>query len=161
MLQWWWRVSGSAALEPFPCTHLLTLSTTLDRPRVPVFQVFVMARPGIEGGACSTNCTYHIAGQANIATFQKRAPRRRFLTAWSLDCFQRPTLRPRIDAMAGCSSTFNRLGNGQLYRMLNLSERFTRCSLHHRLMHVSSMLRVKRVSFLRLDPKQPTDVRAS
>jgi len=57
-----WRVNGSAAREPLPCTHPSTPNTRLDTLQEPLL-AFGMTRPGIEprlpdfGGACSNNCT--------------------------------------------------------------------------------------------------------
>jgi len=65
MLQWW-RVSGSAAREPFSCTHLLRPSMSLElwTGRKYLFSSLkrynptgIPTQPTSFGGACSTNCT--------------------------------------------------------------------------------------------------------
>jgi len=60
--QWilrWWRFSGIAARKALPCAHPLMLSTSLDRPQVPLFKsshdpTRIRTHPTSFGGLCST-----------------------------------------------------------------------------------------------------------
>ena len=65
-LMWhWWRVNGSTASQPFPCTHQSTPSTRLDWPQEPFFKSSVWpdreSNPTNQLRWCGLNQLYHLS----------------------------------------------------------------------------------------------------